>query len=829
MTKEKKNPRHPTSRSDDPTWFDKLSMERKDLFCAAILYALVLALFHGIVFNNMVFTTEGDTAAALSSSHAGKHLEETEHIEPLWTPYIFSGMPSFGSLAYTPRSVSYLQRVIHLTARILFLNADMGWFVMHYFLAGLFMFLLSRVWKFSHIASLIAAVTFMVCPYAVGLTVTGHGSKMMALSYIPLLFLLTHQLLQQRNFLNFGLLIAAIGTQFLTNHVQMVYYSMMLIGGYVLYRLIGEIKEHKLQAVKSAGVFAAAIALGFAIAAYVYLPVHEYAQYSIRGGGEAGSPGGLNYGYATNWSFHPFEVLTYLVPGFFGSTFPSSLYWGWMPFNDTTVYIGIVPIILGIFALVYNRQRETLFLAFFSLFILMISFGKHFAVLYDLLFNYLPYFDKFRAPSMILHLMPFSFGLLAAYGFTAMTDVRSRFKELDTVKLRKRLTIALSIIGGLFIIGLLAKSTVYSAMSGFMFQRDGDLQELQQYYGAQAQRVLPQMRSARFDILWTDYIKFALIACASLGLIIVFLKNKLKATTLGFGLTAILAIDLFIIDSRFIDPRPRTDVEKKFTPDATVQLLRSDTTLYRIFPTDRFQDNTWMYYFIQSVGGYSPAKLRIYQELLDSCVYSHGSKNVINMLNVKYIVGQQRMKDGTVQSIPQLNPDYLPRAWFVDSVIVAERKTVVFYLLNSSGFDPGTTAILEKHPPTKVAKSESTAVRMTSFGAHKIVLNTYCSNPSLLVLSEVYYPAGWKAFIDGTETEILKTNYVLRSVTIPPGAHTVEFIFDPPIYEAGKNITYAAWGITALLVVIGFIQRWRLRTPAAAQQSDGESGKERMK
>lgn len=811
MPKEKKIARS-TASTEGLTWFDKISTSKKDFFCVAILYALVLALFHGIVFNNMIFTTEGDTAAALSWVHGGKHLEETEHIEPLWTPYVFSGMPSFGSLGYTPRTVSYLQRAMHFIASVLFLNTDMGWFVMHYFLAGVFMFLLSRVWKFSHIASLIAAMTFMLCPYTVGLTVAGHGSKMMALSYVPLLFLLTHQLFQQRSLLSFGLLAAAIGTQFLTNHVQMVYYSMMLIGLYVLYHIIRDIKQHQPLATKYVALFAAAIALGFAISVYVYLPVHEYAQYSIRGGGEAGAPGGLSYDYATNWSFHPFEVLTYLVPGFFGSTFPNSLYWGSMPFNDTTVYIGIVPIILGIFALVYNRQREALFLAFFSIFILLISFGKHFALLYDPFFNYLPYFNKFRAPSMILHLMPFTFGLLAAYGFTALTDMRTRFKELDTGKLRKRLTITVSVIGGLLIIGLLAKSTVYSTMSGFMFQRDGDLQELRQYYGAQAQQILPQLRSARFDVLWNDYIKFALIACGSLGLIIVFLKNNLKSSTLGLGLTAILAIDLFIIDGRFIDPRPRTDVEKKFAPDATVQFLKSDTSLFRIFPTDRFQDNTWMYYFIQSIGGYSPAKLKIYQELLDSCVYSHGSKNVINMLNVKYLVGQQRMRDGSVQSAAQPNPDYLPRAWFVDTAIVVERKTHVFYLLNSSGFNPRTTAILEKHPATQVAKSESTAVRLTSFGAHKIVLDTYCSNQSLLVLSEVYYPAGWKAFVDGNETEILKTNYVLRSVIIPPGAHTVEFIFDPPIYETAKIITSAAWGITALVIVIGFIQRWRLRT-----------------
>ena len=208
-------------RADQASWFEKLSTPKKDAVCVIVLYVLVVFLFNKIVFNNMIFSDSGDTAAALSWGVAGKHLEEAEHIEPQWFPYPFSGMPSFASLAYTPRNVDYLQAAIHAVGRLLFLNGEMSWMVLHYFLGGIFMFLLCRSWKFSHLPSLIAAVTFALSPYALGLAGGGHGSKLMALSYLPLVFLLTHTLFKRRDILSLGLLSCAVGTLFLTNHVHM--------------------------------------------------------------------------------------------------------------------------------------------------------------------------------------------------------------------------------------------------------------------------------------------------------------------------------------------------------------------------------------------------------------------------------------------------------------------------------------------------------------------------------------------------------------------------------------------------------------------------------
>lgn len=809
--------------SDTDTWFDRQPQRKQDLICVGILLLITYVLFNEIIFKNMLFATGGDTAAALSWAKAVEHIKEVEKVSPLWIPYIFGGMPLAGALWF-PDNVNYGEILLQLFSSVLFLGSEMHWLVLHYFLMGLWMFLLVRQMGFSSVPSMFAALTAMLNPYAIGLAQSGHGSKLMTLAFVPLLFFLTYNLFQRRDILSLGLLSAVVGTLLLNRHPQIAYYGLLLIGAYALYDGVHRRKEMRMV-LGNFLLFVLALGLGFAIYAYEFLPTQEYAQYSIRGGGDSGAAGGLNYDYATNWSFHPFETLNYLIPSFFG--FETPYYWGWMPFTDATVYIGIVPILLGIIALIYARNRETLFLAVFSAFVLLVSFGKHLPIVYDLMFNYFPYFNKFRAPSMILHMMPITFGILAAYGFTAFVDLQTKLKEQDVVKIRKRFTMAAAAIGAILVLGFLGKDAVYDITSGFMYEKENDLQQLQQSYGPQAQQVLVQLKRMRFDLLWKDYVKFAIIAGAAIGLLVFYLKRRLKPFTLGLGLLAILTIDLLILSTKYINPKPRADIERTFAPDPTVQFLKSDTTLHRIFPLGAlFQDNSWMYHTIQSIGGYSPAKLKIFQEILDSCLYRGWDQsfplntNIVDMLNVKYALAQGRLPDDrfTVVSYDQgknivthENRRFMPRAWFVDSVLVAGNKRNVFSLLNSPAFDPRTTAILEQPLTTSPLKPDSTAVRMVSHGAHRIELIVFTSHSSLLVLSEIYYPPGWKAYIDGTETPIHKTNYILRSVLVPSGIHTVTFISDFPVYREGMTITNIAWGIAGVLILWGLYQNPSIR------------------
>ncbi|MDI6765225.1 MAG: YfhO family protein [Bacteroidota bacterium] len=804
------------------SWFDSLSSMKKDTLCVFILLLLVYILFFRIITSDMIFSDSGDTAAAHSWGKSFEKLKEQEQTPPHWIPYIFSGIPIAAALMF-PHNPNYLEIIVQFPARVIFLNAEMSWMVLHFFLMGVFMLLLARQMKFSHLPSLLAGLTFMLNPYAIGLAQGGHGTKLMTLTFIPLVFMLTYALFQRKDILTIGLLAAALGTMFLNKHPQIAFYGLLFIGSYVLYEIVITIRKEPSLVIKKILFLALALGIGFAIYSYEFLPTQEYSAYSIRGAGSGGegATSGLSYDYATNWSFHPFELMNYFIPSFFG--FSSPFYWGWMPFTESTVYIGIVPILLSIVALVYRRTKLTWFLIIFSIIMFFISFGKHFGILYNLFFDYMPYFNKFRVPVMILHLIPITFGILAAIGLTVLADMQSSAKLFNLEKLRKRLYITVGIIGAILLIGFISNDSVYSAVSGTMFQRSDDMQQLKQQYGGQAQQVLEQLKRMRFDLLWKDYIKFALISGVSIGFIIMYIKRKMNFTTLTLGFLVVLIIDLFILDMKFIDPKPRSLFEERFHPDATVKFFKTDTTLFRVFPIgqDLFQDNTYMYHQVASIGGYSPAKLKIYQELLESSLYSGSdpqfplNMNVVNMLNAKYLVAQGKLPEErfTLVYADQakgiatfLNPDHLPRAWFVDTAIIAHSKTETFSYMNLPSWNPRVTAILEKSPITKFTKSVSANVVIAKHESGKIVLSTFSSNTSLLVLSEVYYPAGWKAFVDGQETEIYKTNYVLRSIVVPAGSHNVEFRFQSSTYEMGLNITNGAWIITAILIIIGMIQ-----------------------
>jgi len=340
-----------------------------------------------------------------------------------------------------------------------------------------------------------------------------------------------------------------------------------------------------------------------------------------------------------------------------------------------------------------------------------------------------------------------------------------------------------------------------------MFQKEGELQELRQQYGAQAGQALEHLRQTRFELFWKDLIKFCLISSSVIGVIVMSLKRKMKPLFLPLALLSILVIDLSIINVRYIQPVPQKNLEMRFTADETIQALQSESeeNFFRVYPAGSlFQDNYLMYHHIPSVGGYSPAKIKIYQEVIDSC-FRRGNMNVFNMLNTKYILVERESEAGR-KMVVQENPGALPRAWFVDSIIVSETKSAVFQILNSPAFEPRHVAILEQPPSTPIQKSDSTFVALTSDRANAVTIRTYSTHSSLLVLSEIYYPAGWKAFVDGNETEIYKTNYILRSVIVPAGTHTIEFRFEPKSYERGYLVSNISWAAAVVLLFIGI---WR--------------------
>jgi hypothetical protein len=394
--------------------------------------------------------------------------------------------------------------------------------------------------------------------------------------------------------------------------------------------------------------------------------------------------------------------------------------------------------------------------------------------------------------------------------------------EKKRTQLFKVLRVAVIVIATALVVGFVAKDGVYSFLSDFMFKRAEDMKELQQQYGAQAQQILPQLERGRFDLLWDDYIKFALIASATLGLMMAFLKNKIKSLAMTLGFLVILAIDLIILDTNYINPKPNNAMTQHFAPDATVQFLQQDKSQFRVYQIGNFMDNTYMYHGLELVGGYSPAKIKIYQEMIDS-IGLHPFRfplnmGILNMLNAKYFVVPGQLPpdsnltvvnyDQSKQLLTYQNKGFLPRAWFAEQVTVANNKTELFNVLRSGSFDPKKIAVLEKSPSVSPVKSDSSFVQIENYKSREIAYSTFSTQTSLLVFSEVYYPAGWKAYIDGQETEIYKTNFVLRSIVVPPGNHKIDMKFNPPLYETGFSITLGAWVISVVLAGFG-LWKWK--------------------
>jgi hypothetical protein len=819
----RKSASHRDHSSETPGWFSGLRPGTQDLLSIVLLYGVALLLFRGVVFENRTFTAEGDAANHLSYKQAGDMIMEKEGVDALWSPYVFSGMPTFGNVSYIPHNVSYIEAACLAVVRTIFLGGTSSGFVAFFFLGGVFMFFLMRSWEFPRAAALIAALTFMLSPYAIGLGEAGHGSKLKALMYLPLIVLLTHVLFHRRDLLSFGLLSAGIGTLLLTNHVQIVYYVLIVLGLYVVYWLVVNWREHRAASLTTPVVFAAALIVGLAISSYIYLSVYEFSTFSIRGGGTAGSEGGLTWDYATNWSMRPVELVTLLIPSFFG--FRSPYYWGSMPFTGSTVYVGLVPVFLAVVALFYARKRLAVFFFVLTVIILLMSFGKHLAFLYELLFSYLPFFNKFRAPSTILHLLPFALGVLGGYGFTALMEKTS---GPEAQKLKRTLTIILVVVGSFLVIGALTRTSIFAALSDSMFVKEGELQIYQQQYGARAPQIIDQLKQIRFfgndqnSGLWGDYVRFSLLTLVMLGLTIALCGRMIRKGLYSGSMIALVIIDLWIIDAKFINPVPETSVENRFRPDQTISFLKQQPGLFRVFPIgDLFMDNTFAFHEIQSIGGYSPAKLKIYQTVVDSCLYRGAdpafpiNMNVVNMLNVRYFVASARLPqdrfplvhvDEARKKLTYENPGALPRAFFVEEAVTARGDSEVFRIINSSGFDASRVAVVQTEAPPAVTAPDSAKADVTEFRSRFIGIDAYTSSPALLVLSEVYYPAGWHATIDGAPAEILRTNSILRSVVVPAGSHRIEFSLDPASYQAGWTISHAAWAITVLCIVAGL---WR--------------------
>lgn len=775
-------------------------LSKKQLIIVLILLVLLCIIFYPVIFQGKIFSSPDSLnpkAVAIILDKTQKEIGEY----PLWQPWIFSGMPTAESFTNTSNLyfLQYVFQLLHIPTIIIHL--------LHFLFAGLGMYVLLRYLKLSQIVAIVGGAGFMLMPYLVTMEVFGHGSQAMTAAYIPWAFWAALKLFDKQRILDAGILAIILGLQLQRAHVQIAYYTWMLIGALFLFKLILYLidKEFRKNAIRGSALFASAIILALGIAALVYLPSLQYSSESIR---SVGQPGSASYDYATSWSFHPKEILTFFIPSAYG--FGGQTYWGKMPFTDYPNYMGIVFLLLAVFAIIKKRNAVVWFLAGTTLIALLISFGRHFGIVYNLFYDFIPYFSKFRIPSMILIIVQFNTVILACFGLEQL--VERNWKEIP-----KWFWWIAGSAGFIILMLLFGSGWLREIVSnGFTQPRTQD------------SRFVEVINNLRWKMWIKDAWLMILFIIGSFGAFFLFVKDNITKVIFMVIVGILAIIDLGIVDYKIVQPDPNSGrasqlvskkaIERYFQHDKITKFLTEDETAYRVYPIGPlFGESRLQAFGIQSVGGYHPAKLAIYNRFLSE-TNNISTLPLMRMMNIRYILSPQvvnhpdlekvfidKMQTGSGKItiwVYRISHS-IPRAWFVDKVEVVNENDLWQNLLSES-FDPAQIAFINE-PLTEVITKGGKILEYES-SIHHIKLETTSQNAGFLVISEVHYPLRWKAKIDGKPIKTYETNGIIRGIEVPAGEHIIEFEYDKSIFHKGILISIISFILAIGIIAFGLIR-----------------------
>lgn len=778
-------------------------MKKKILsfFIVYLCYTLLaVLLFYPIVFQSQV-PLSPDSLVPRASTIALDALRQASGRYPLWQPWVFSGMPTVEAFSYL--SGLYYPNVFFSP----FHAGGMFLQLQHLVFAGLGVFLLLRECRITTPAAVFGGAVFMLNPYMTVMLVHGHGSQLMTAAYMPWMLWAAGRLFDRGRLADVGVLALIAGFQLQRAHVQIAYYSWLLMLLYLFFVLLSRRDELSVK-LRHSGLFLFALALGVAISAAIYLPASEYASSSIRGMAKGG--GGSSWEYATLWSMHPLELFTFLVPGSFG--FGGATYWGFMPFTDFPNYAGIIVLMLAVAgAFFYRKEPFTRFLLTALLLSLLLSFGSFFSPVFNLFYYAAPLFSRFRVPSMALVMAYLVFALLAAKGLHAvlLAEREKLFKPLRLLTIVLASAMLLFLLFGQplegFFRSLFPAPAVESFDAAFMINKVR-WENLQGSF-----RTVTLLAGCSLAVLWLWYRKVVTLQIASL-LVIVF--------ALG---------DLFWCDMQIAYPSesslrsqvlaPNSKVEPAFQPDDITRFLASQKGPFRVYPAGPlFAENKFALFGIESAGGYHPAKLKIYEEFLQR-TENISSLPALRMLNVGYILspapiehpelelvkeGTLRLAAGDANVLVYRLKGSCPRAWFATTVTGVEGRDQLFERV-LSGKEVCNAVYVDTANWRGVKTFAQGTIRSMERGAERMSLKVSAPAEAFLVASEVNYSLRWKASLDGKNVPIIEVNGLIRGVRIPQGEHELVFYYDRSLFDKGRYVSLAAFGVAVLMVVGGVV------------------------
>ena len=761
-----------------------------------------------------------------------KYHEETGEYAH-WSNAMFGGMPA--NYTYMPHSVNIFRSI----GRVLTLSW-MGWTGRHngyIFLSFVcfYIFLLSigcRSWL-----SFIGAVAYTFCSYNFIIINAGHMNK--ALVMATMAPIIGGVIMCYRGKLLAGSLVTLVfaGLNVYWNHQQISYYLLLTLIILAVVYLVYALREGVWREyLKSTAVLAVVAVLAVLPSIGQLWPTLDYTKESMRGGsvlqqgGKEGS--GLDIDYAFAWSYGVEESLTLLVPNIYGASSHYNLgtdsetykllrraygpaaaketvkympsYWGAQPFTSGPVYVGAIVCFLFVLGLVVVKGRERWWLAAATLLSLVLAWGKYMPLVNNFLFEYLPLYNKFRAPSMALVIASLTMVALGVLAVKRLVDAKEGNVDIDKKSASVALCIAFSVAGGTAMVIALFGGSMFG------FSAPGDAM-----YPAP---LVDALRADREAMLVSDaWRSFGFIAAAFV-LLLAYVNTTLRRRYLMAILAVLVIADLWVVDKRFLSWDmfvPQKEVTIPMT-DVDRVIMRDKHPNYRVLntTTSTFNDSRTSY-FHKSVGGYSPAKLRRYQDVIDRYFGSGINMNIVNMLNVRYVIVQG--EDGAAEVCK--NPGAFGNCWFVDYIRWTATPDEEIAAIGDA--DLLSTAFVEEAWRESLAGGDeychpvdsSAFIYMNEYkNPGHITYKSYSPTPQLALFSEVYYKT-WKAYIDGEEVPLVRANYLLRAVPVPAGEHSIELRCVDEVIIASSNIALcSSWlvGIIMLLLA-GAVARRRVK------------------
>ena len=816
----------------------------KSLFKSALPHLIAVAIFAIVAIVYCKPALEGkvlqqsDITQWKGMAQDAMNYKDQFGVTPLWTNNMFGGMP-----AYQITGIPGISFSIGILDQLFTLNLaePIGLF----FLASICFYFLAQVLGFSTVIGIIGGLAYSYATYNPIIVVVGHITKMHAIAYLPFFIGSILLIFQKKYYL--GAICTAIATTLFvqSNHLQINYYGLIIVLVMSVFYLVKWIQAKDFTHIyKTIGFSLVAGLMGLAVNAVMLIGTAEFGKSTIRGGSALATKDskitntGLNKDYALSYSMFLSEPLVMMFPHIYGASSDPNLvdptkskaievlqqmqpevgqqlqsflqfYWGGIGFTAGPPYVGVIICFFAFIGFGSKMNPNRWWIGAVIVLSVLLAAGAYFESFNLVILKYLPLYNKFRAPSMIIIVPTLLIGILAMYGMSAVTKATIFKSFLQEHKF-----------------GWIALGFVFVALLGLYFSADFKSESEKQLMSQIMQIQDPNQRAAfespardlvnaisedRKGFIESDITRSFIFIGIAFFLIFLYIKRSIQETVLIAAIGILSLVDLFQINVQYLKPSQYVEAaenDNAFALTALDNALLKDKTHFRIIDIRRgvqnsFNEGAILAYHHKLVGGYNPAKLSIYQDLIENQWYNFPNcLPTLNMMNTKYIITGNMASDTTP------NPGALGNAWFVKGIEFKKGPRAVMDHL--SFFNPKDSAVMDEEDKIEdlagLQVDSTASIQLVENKNDEVSYKAKTNAKQLAVFSEIYYKDGWKAYINEKEAPIVKVNYVLRGLVVPAGDHTIKFEFKPASITGAKQIAGVASALLwlSLITMIAF-------------------------